>query len=65
MVSNMLFDPHNIKNTLLQIEVIFNIGSTIYIYIYIILFRLNHLFLIFISKMILMKYYDKIPITSF
>ena len=35
VISNMLFDPQNFKNTLLQIEVIFNIGSTIYIYIYI------------------------------
>ena len=29
----MLFDPDNHRNTFLQIEVIFNIGSTIYIYI--------------------------------
>ena len=29
----MLFDLDNIRNTLLQIEVILNIGSTIYIYI--------------------------------
>ena len=36
VVSNMLFDPDNPWNTLLQIEVLFNIGSTIYIYIYII-----------------------------
>ena len=27
----MLFDPDNHRNTFLQIEVIFNIGSTIYI----------------------------------
>ena len=42
----MLFDPDNPRNTLLQIEVIFNIGSTIYIYI--ISFRLNILVLIFL-----------------
>ena len=42
----MLFDSDNPKNTLLQIEVIFNIGSTIYI----ILYRLNILVLIFITK---------------
>ena len=35
VISNMLFDPNNPKNTLLKIEVIFNNGSTIYIYIYI------------------------------
>ena len=35
VVFNMLFDPDNPRNTLLQIEVIFIIGSTIYIYIYI------------------------------
>ena len=29
VVSNMLFDPDNPRNTLFQIEVIFNIGSTI------------------------------------
>ena len=50
----MLFDPDNPINTLLQIEVIFNIGSIIYIYIYIyiyiILFILNILVLIFITK---------------
>ena len=41
----------------------FNIGSTIHIYI--ISFRLNNLVLIFILKKFLMKYHDKIPITSF
>ena len=46
MGSNMLFGPDNPKTTLLQIEVIFNIGRNIYI----ILFRLNNLVLIFISK---------------
>ena len=30
----MLFDIDNPRNTRLQIEVIFNIGSIIYIYIY-------------------------------
>ena len=65
MVSNMLSDPHNPRNTLLQIEVIFNIGNTIYIYIYIISSRLNNLVLIFIPKKVLMKYPDKILITSF
>ena len=59
----MLFDPDNPINTLFQIEVIFNIGSTIYIYI--ISFRLNILVLIFIHKNLLMKYHDKIPITFF
>ena len=56
----MLFDPDNPRNILLQIEVIFNIGSTIYI----ILFRLNNLVLIFILKNLLIKYHDKYPITS-
>ena len=40
---------------------IFNIGSTIYI----ISFRLDNLVLIFNPKKLLMKYHDKIPITSF
>ena len=31
----MLFGPDNPRNTLFQIEVIFNIGSTIYIYYFI------------------------------
>ena len=44
-----------------QIEVIFNIGNTIYITS----FRLNILILIFIPQKLLMKYHDKIPITSF
>ena len=57
----MLFDPDNLINILFQIERIFNIGSTIYI----ISFRLNILFLIFISKKLSKKYHDKIPITSF
>ena len=57
----MVFDPNNPKNTLLQIEVIFNIESTIYI----ISFRLNNLVLIFISKKLLMKYHDKISVTFF
>ena len=57
----MLFDHDNPKNT--QIEVIYNIGSTIHIYI--ISFRLNILVLIIIPKMFLMKYYDNISITSF
>ena len=57
----MVFDPNNPKNTLLQIEVIFNIESTIYI----ISFRLNNLVLIFIPKKLLMKYHDKISITFF
>ena len=56
----MLFDPENPRNTLFQIEMIFNIGSTIYIYIYIISFRINILVYIFISKKLLMKYHDKI-----
>ena len=56
----MLFDPDNPRNILLQIELIFNIGSTIYI----ILFRLNNLVLIFILKNLLIKYHDKYPITS-
>ena len=56
----MVFDPNNPKNTLLQIEVIFNIESTIYI----ISFRLNNLVLIFIPKKLLMKYHDKISVTS-
>ena len=46
----MLFDPDNPKNTLLQIKVIYNIGSTIYIYIYIISFRINNLVLILFLK---------------
>ena len=46
-----------------QIEIIFNIGSSIYIYI--ISFRLYILFLIFIPKAFLVTYHDKIPITSF
>ena len=59
----MLFDHENSGNTLLQIEVIFNIGSTIYIYVF--SFRLNSLVLVSISKKLLMKYHDKISITSF
>ena len=62
VVSNMLFDPHNSRNTLLQIKTIFDIGSTIYI---IISFRLNNLVLIFIFKKLLMKYHDKTLITLF
>ena len=61
VVSNILFDPNNSINTLLRIEVNFNIGSTIYI----ISFRLNNLVLIFIPEKLLMKYYDKISSTSF
>ena len=61
----MLFDPDNPRNTFLQIGVIFNIEITIYIYIYIISLRLNNLVLIFISKKLLMKYHDKIPISFF
>ena len=61
MFSNMLFDLDNPIHTLLQIEVIFNIGITIYI----ISDKLNILVLIFIPKKILMKYHDKISITSF
>ena len=63
----MVFDLENPRNILLQIEEIFNIGSNIhiYIYIYIISFRLNNLVLIFIPKNLLMKYHDKISITSF
>ena len=57
----MLFDRDNPRNTLLQIQVIFNIGSTIYI----ISFRLNNLVLIVIPKTLLMKYHEKIPITFF
>ena len=49
----MLFDPDNPKNTLLQIEVIFNTRSNIYIYI--ISFRLNNLVLIFIHKKVFNK----------
>ena len=45
----MLFDPDTPKNTLFQIEVIFNIGTSIYL----ISFRLNNLVLIFISKKLL------------
>ena len=63
MAFNMLFDPNNLINKLLQIEVIFNTGSTIYIYI--ISFILNNLVLIFIPKCFLMKYHDNIQITSF
>ena len=62
VVSNMLFDPHNSRNTLLQIKIFFDVGSTIY---NIISFRLNNLVLIFISKKLLMKYYDKTLITIF
>ena len=57
----MLFDPDNPRNTLIQIKVIFNIRRTIYI----ISFRLNIFVLIFIPKELLMKYHDKIPVTSF
>ena len=63
MVSNMLFDHDHPRNTLIQIEVIFNNGSTIYIYI--ISFRINILVFIFISKKLLMKYHDKIQSPSF
>ena len=63
MISNMLFDLNNPKNTLFQIEVVFNIGNNIYIYI--VLFKLNILVLIFIPKKLLMKYHDKIPIIFF
>ena len=42
----MLFDSGNPRNTLRQIEVIFNIGGTIYI----ISLRLNNVVLIFIPK---------------
>ena len=59
----MLFNHDNPRNTLLQIEVIFIIESTIYIYI--IAFKLKNLVLIFITKKLLMKYHDKVPITSF
>ena len=58
----MLFDPDNPRNTLLQIKIFFDVGSTIY---NIISFRLNNLVLIFISKKLLMKYYDKTLITIF
>ena len=58
----MVFDPHNSRNTLLQIKMIFYIGSTIY---NIISFKLDNLVLIFISKNILMKYHDKTLITFF
>ena len=57
----MLFDSDNHKNTLLQIEVIFNTGSTIYI----ILYRLNILVLIFIPKKLLMKYVTKVQSPPF
>ena len=50
-----------LRNTFLQIEVIFNIVSTIYI----ISFMLNNFVLIFISRKLLMKYHDKILVTSF
>ena len=59
----MVFDPENLRNTLYQIEVIFKIGSSIYIYI--VSLRLNILVLMFIPKNILIKYHDKIPVTSF
>ena len=62
VVSNMLFDPDNPGNALfLEIEEIFNIGSTIYI----ISFGFNNLVLIFILKIIFVKYHHKIPIISF
>ena len=54
----MSYDPHNPINTFLQIEVIVDIGSIIYI----ILFRFS---LDFIFKNLLMKYHDKTSITSF
>ena len=57
----MLFYSGNPRNTLCQIEVIFNIESTIYI----ISFRLNNVVLIFILKKLLMKYHEKVQITSF
>ena len=41
VVSNMLFNPDNLRNTLLQIEVIFNIGSSEALYMYI-LYIQNH-----------------------
>ena len=44
----MLFDPDNPRNIIFQIEVIFNIVSTIYIYI--ISFILNNLVLILFLK---------------
>ena len=59
----MVFDPENLRNTLYQIEVIFKIGSSIYIYI--VSLRLNILVLMFIPKKILIKYHDKISVTSF
>ena len=61
VVSNMLFDRDKPINTLLQIQVNFNNGNTIYI----ISFRLNILILIFILKKFLMKYHDKVSITLF
>ena len=60
-VSNMLFDRDKPINTLLQIQVNFNNGNTIYI----ISFRLNISILIFILKKFLMKYHDKVSITLF
>ena len=57
----MIFDYDNPRNTLLQIEVIFNIESTIYI----ISFRLNIIILICILKKLLMKYHDKIQSPHF
>ena len=55
VVSNMLFDPDNPRNQLLQIEVIFNIGSTIYITrtgpgyarIFYLNINYNHIFMLF------------------
>ena len=45
----MLFDPNNLRNTPFEIEVIFNIVNTIYIYIYYFIhikyFSLDFLFL--------------------
>ena len=61
VVSNMLFDRDKPINTLLQIQVNFNNGNTIYI----ISFRLNISILIFILKKFLMKYHDKVSITLF
>ena len=58
----MLFDPDNPRNTLLQIEVIFNIGSTIYLYYFT---QIKYFSFDFILKKLLIKDHDKIPITSF
>ena len=52
----MLFDRDNPTNTILQIEVIFDIGSIIYIYI--ISLRLNNLVLIFDIGSTISSYYN-------